>query len=376
MQERQAIDAAYQLATRRNTLELPTSCGVAVAVCRPAGHSLSKNFQGISKNPKLTRPPWTTPLIAELGPSQSGFGGTGIGSSSRRGRDLLQTQWYGHIVYATRTSDGGQVCIKRVVTGSSESRIARMLSAPPLRDDPAIHAVPILDVFQDEENGYITYLVMPLLRHIDDPPIEAVGDVVDFVDQLLEGLAFLHKNGVAHRDCSYANLMMSTKIEKLGRGIHFWGRPGDALSGSQRTYYFIDFGLSVHVENPNCRVLVLGNEGHDRAPPELRTGNRIPYDPYKLDVFLVGNVFRRLLLDRYLGLASLVPLADAMTRTDPAERPSAVEALDVWRQIRSQTGTAPWRRQLQMRGNHIQRAALKLSLFVCFVLLCVRIQTG
>ena len=101
-------------------------------------------------------------------------------------RGLLQTQWYGHIVYATRTSDGGQVCIKRVVTGSSESRIARMLSAPPLRDDPAIHAVPILDVFQDEENGYITYLVMPLLRHIDDPPIEAVGDVVDFVDQLLE----------------------------------------------------------------------------------------------------------------------------------------------------------------------------------------------
>lgn len=94
---------------------------------------------------------------------------------------------------------------------------------------------------------------------------------------------------------------MSTKIEKLGRGIHFWGRPGDALSGSQRTYYFIDFGLSVHVENPNCRVLVLGNEGHDRAPPELRTGNRIPYDPYKLDVFLVGNVFRRLLLDVSIG---------------------------------------------------------------------------
>lgn len=78
------------------------------------------------------------------------------------------------------------MCIKRVVTGSSESRIVRMLSAPPLRDDPANHAVPILDVFQDEDNGYITYLVMPLLRHIDDPPFEVVGDVVDFIDQLLE----------------------------------------------------------------------------------------------------------------------------------------------------------------------------------------------
>lgn len=94
--------------------------------------------------------------------------------------------------------------------------------------------------------------------------------------------------------------MMGTKTETVGRNTYYRENAGDASDGSacyRRTYYFIDFGLSVHVENRHCRVLVLGNEGHDRDPPELRTGNRIPYDPYKLDVFLIGNVFRRLLLD-------------------------------------------------------------------------------
>ena len=128
---------------------------------------------------------------------------------------VAQTQ---HVVYATRTSDGEQVCIKRVVTGSSEARIVCMLSSVSMviRGQSENHAVPVFTAFEDEENVYITYLVMPLLRHIDDSTFMAVGDVVDFVDQLLEvrvqwhwqtcsvtdisqGLAFLHKNGVAHR---------------------------------------------------------------------------------------------------------------------------------------------------------------------------------
>lgn len=80
------------------------------------------------------------------------------------------------------------MCIKRVVTGSSEARIVRMLSSVPMmfRGDPANHAVPVFTAFEDEENVYITYLVMPLLRHIDGSTFKVVGDVVDFVDQLLE----------------------------------------------------------------------------------------------------------------------------------------------------------------------------------------------
>lgn len=82
--------------------------------------------------------------------------------------------------------DGQLVYIKRVSTGSEEISLATMLSSPALTKDPRNHCVPILDVFMDSADPEISYMVMPLLREVDLPPFEAVGDVVDFVSQLLE----------------------------------------------------------------------------------------------------------------------------------------------------------------------------------------------
>lgn len=86
------------------------------------------------------------------------------------------------------------MCIKRVVTGSSEARIVRMLSSVSMviRGQSENHAVPVFTAFEDEENVYITYLVMPLLRHVDDSTFITVGDVVEFVDQLLEVCIEVH----------------------------------------------------------------------------------------------------------------------------------------------------------------------------------------
>ena len=53
-------------------------------------------------------------------------------------------------------------------------------------DDPANHSVPILDTFEDLVDKSISYLVMPFLRLIDNPPFEVVEEVLDFVDQILE----------------------------------------------------------------------------------------------------------------------------------------------------------------------------------------------
>ena len=56
-------------------------------------------------------------------------------------------------------------------------------------------------------------------------------------------------------------------------------------------YYFIDFGISVHVpENLQSR-LVTGFLGRDRDPPELSGGKA--YDPFKLDIFIIGNMLKR-----------------------------------------------------------------------------------
>ena len=53
-------------------------------------------------------------------------------------------------------------------------------------DDPANHSVPILDTFEDLIDKSISYLVMPFLRLMDNPPFEVVEEVLDFADQILE----------------------------------------------------------------------------------------------------------------------------------------------------------------------------------------------
>ena len=87
---------------------------------------------------------------------------------------------------ATRIEDGKLVCIKLTYTNQEESRIAQLLYNESTRSDPRNHCVPILDVFQDNIDPTITYVVMPFLRQMDDPPFEFVEEVVDFVDQMLD----------------------------------------------------------------------------------------------------------------------------------------------------------------------------------------------
>ena len=70
--------------------------------------------------------------------------------------------------------------------------------------------------------------------------------------------------------------------------------PAPVLSRSTARvqYYFIDFGISTHFDlNSSSPRLVTGQDGLDQEPPEL--SRTIPYDPFKLDVFLIGNLIRR-----------------------------------------------------------------------------------
>lgn len=82
-------------------------------------------------------------------------------------------------------------------------------------------------------------------------------------------------------------------------------------------YYFVDFGISVHIPDNLASKLVTGRLGRDRDPPELspdwgrsrKRGNQDPsdssaaaaeedegergYDPFKLDVFIIGNMLKQ-----------------------------------------------------------------------------------
>ncbi|CAA7270060.1 unnamed protein product [Cyclocybe aegerita] len=70
----------------------------------------------------------------------------------------------------------------------------------------------------------------------------------------------------------------------------------------------------------------MGPVGQDRTVPEASL--EVPYDAFKFDIYQLGNVIVKQ-LDIYEDLSSLKPLADAMTRPDPDQRPSATEAYEL-----------------------------------------------
>jgi len=251
-----------------------------------------------------------------------------------------------HLVDATRIADGALVYVKRVQTAGTELQIASMFSSEHLRNDPKNHCVPILDAFQDDGDDSSSYMVMPFLRAIDEPAFELVDDVISFADQILEGLVFLHQHGVAHRDCTHGNILMdASAMYPMGfHPVNDMYLPDAQTSATPLPrstipvkYYFVDFGISSLITSDVHTKLVLGDAGQDREVPEL--SNIVPYDPFKVDIFLVANVLRRSLHDKYSNLNFLSPLISTMTDDDPAARPDAEEALRRWGDIRVGLGT-------------------------------------
>ena len=55
-------------------------------------------------------------------------------------------------------------------------------------------------------------------------------------------------------------------------------------------YYFVDYGISSYFPAGEERKPVLGIAGRDQDVPEL--SNNVPYDPFKVDIFTIGNVLR------------------------------------------------------------------------------------
>ena len=55
-------------------------------------------------------------------------------------------------------------------------------------------------------------------------------------------------------------------------------------------YYFVDYGISSYFPPGSQRELVVGIAGRDQDVPEL--SNDVPYDPFKVDIFTIGNVIR------------------------------------------------------------------------------------
>ncbi|KAG8994245.1 hypothetical protein FRB94_010036 [Tulasnella sp. JGI-2019a] len=244
-----------------------------------------------------------------------------------------------HLLDATRMRDGVCVNMKRVKVDTNEIKISRFLWSEELRNDPRNHSVPLLDVLYDPADVEHAIIVMPLLRKVDDPYLISVREVMEVMEQTLEGLVFMHEHKIAHRDCAFGNVMMDARA-MFPRGWHPQqyaflpnGRSVLPTEKASRTaaggvrYYFIDFGISTQDADSVTGIYC------QEPCPEL--SSTVPYNPYKLDIFIIGMSYKKSLLDENGRLEFLRPLVESMTKEAPDERPSATEALSQLREIKA-----------------------------------------
>ena len=95
-------------------------------------------------------------------------------------------QLQAYSILATRVHDQKLVYIKAVISDDERVQTAIMLSSNSMRYNPRNHAIPILDVFQDDDIPFMSFIVVPLLRPFNELPFEHVNEVIDVVGQLLE----------------------------------------------------------------------------------------------------------------------------------------------------------------------------------------------
>ncbi|KAI0669510.1 kinase-like domain-containing protein [Trametes maxima] len=230
------------------------------------------------------------------------------------------------------------VAIKTFRRDSQEMHIAGYLSA--LRYDPQNHSVPIHRILDDPHDSSLSLMVMPYLRPCNDPDFTLVGEIIEFINQTLEGLTFMHRHHIAHRDIAAENIMMDAKA-MYPEGHHpvRLDYTPDAIYqvtplpriGLPIHYYYIDFGLACQFSKGESHY-VIGDVGRDAEVPEL--SSTIPYDAFKVDIYALGNLYAKEFEKKYTNTQFLVPLIERMTQQRPDLRPTAQEALTQWYDIR------------------------------------------
>ncbi|KIM35903.1 hypothetical protein M413DRAFT_78958 [Hebeloma cylindrosporum] len=244
---------------------------------------------------------------------------------------------------------GEQVALKitRTQFNSNEIDIMQYLSSESISSDPQNHCVKLLDVLYPpgDSQKHIQILVMPLLHTFSAPKFDTIGEALEWSLITLQGLRFLHRHHIAHRDLNFQNFMMDWK-GMFPDGFHTqedeWNKtmtgPVRAFTRTQypRRYFIIDFGMSSRYDpndkssrSEHCLI------GGDKTVPEFLRGDEF-HDPFKADIYYTGNLIRtefmqgHPLLDEIQGYKSfgfMKPLIDDMVQDDPEKRPTMDEVI-------------------------------------------------
>ncbi|OBZ79140.1 hypothetical protein A0H81_00454 [Grifola frondosa] len=241
------------------------------------------------------------------------------------------------IVDAIRVSDGTYVSLKRVRKSYHpyEAEIIQFFSTEPLASDPQNHCVPTYEILQSTIDDDHIIIVMPWLRAVDDPRFYTVGEGVECVRQICEGVQFMHRHRVAHRDIMNLNIMMDPKpilsemsnpvIEErsydLRRSVKIYTRTKHPVR-----YYLVDFGLSRKYSEDEMPPLEEPIRGGVKTVPEFQDSVN-PCNPFPTDIYYLGFFIRETFVQKGPCFKFLQSFVDDMVQKDPAKRPTIDEVV-------------------------------------------------
>ncbi|KAJ8076127.1 hypothetical protein PM082_022112 [Marasmius tenuissimus] len=206
--------------------------------------------------------------------------------------------------------------------------------------------VPVYEVLKVEEvnertQDAIQVMVMPYLRPFDDPQFDRVGEVMECFRQVIEGLEYLHRRFVAHRNITKRSIMMDhsglyasdttfhpihiSKTLDLKHDVH----PLCIRTESKLPvrYFIIDFSRAKAYDPRTFDgppLEPIGDTERVFQLPEYRIGLH-KYNPFAVDVYRLGLVMRTH-IESYPDefrrrFEFLEPLLDEMTSRFSWERP-------------------------------------------------------
>ncbi|GBE83928.1 hypothetical protein SCP_0509870 [Sparassis crispa] len=246
-------------------------------------------------------------------------------------------------LFAARDRLNRDVVIKVIskgTEGANERRTLELLNSEPLRSDPANTTVPVLDFLEYED---YCFAVMPCCGSSSSYPFLYASECLDFAEQLLEALCFLHKHRIAHLDISFENVVVNHhgKMPKKytydqdRKGLKIWP-PLEWRSTFPVRYYLLDFGISVHFPEDlplsRCTILPFPQGRMHRAPETL---GKKAFNPFAADVYQIARLLYAWFPDLANDVPDLLKLLQDMSYYNPSGRITASTALSRLRTLRT-----------------------------------------
>ncbi|TDL26671.1 hypothetical protein BD410DRAFT_836519 [Rickenella mellea] len=217
---------------------------------------------------------------------------------------------------------GRDIYMKALRRDSREISVLRHLLQPSLKSDPRNHTIPVLRII--DIWGW-SIVVQPRWGTEWQKPLKGSGSVVRRVEiarDLVEGLAFMHLNGVAHGDIHPSNILCGHENAR-------YVDPARQKDGRLHQA-FIDFESAV-IFPPQAVHHCVTIEDLDTKPPStIRAPEQeeaLQWDGFAADVYNLGRCFQLQLLTTELQANhELVDIFNDMTRCDASSRITAEDA--------------------------------------------------